>query len=198
MPNLVEPIKRTSDNPLPIADALRDIQEAHDYLVRRSMAVSYEINNVDKWGYHMKRLAVSFPENERPKLVSKNSENYVELINQCATMEHLINALLWAMEKLPDYAVLGCHPTTSSGSSDDTPDNDIFLINPQNQYALFEVFDNINPNQPKKSKSIGSLKREANKLSHPPRLFIVCGIELWKRKIPWQQNHTYIFEITES
>jgi len=79
--------------------------------------------------------------------IGKNSEKLSEVINQCATMERLLDTLIWAQtdeSELVQFSVECCHPTTSSVQVKGKKmigDNDLVLVDSNGQYARFEIFD---------------------------------------------------------
>ncbi len=64
-------------------------------------------------------------------------------MNQCATMERLLDALQWAQSAgsgLAESLVERCHPTMSSSYADEE-DHDLVLVGPDGTKAKFEVSD---------------------------------------------------------
>jgi hypothetical protein len=143
----------------------------------------------------MKRIRILFPAGNRPALISDAHDEHalIEVINQCATIERLIDALQWAQQHLPAYQVVRCHPTTSSQKTtmDDIPDHDIVLIHPEGQFALFEVSDvaSTRDGNDKESKDLASLGVHPGKgIDDLPdqdpfknRLFMVVSAEFGER-----------------
>lgn len=168
MGHLVKSVREAS-----IAECYRDVKEAHDYLVQqgaeaiRSPASQAAGSSV--WGSEMKRLQVKLPEDGRPILIDvdvmKSEHNLGEVINQCATMERLLDTLVWVQTPesgLARFSVLCCHPTTSSvqeAGKKMLGDNDLVLMDTNNQYARFEIFDSVRdqPNNGKEKESLISL-----------------------------------------
>ncbi len=96
-------------------------------------------------GSALKRVRVELPRDERPHLVrdANDQHSLAEVMNQCATMERLLDALAWVQTDasgLSTFNVAVCHPTTSS-AGDDTTDNDLILTALDGQCARFEVSD---------------------------------------------------------
>jgi hypothetical protein len=98
------------------------------------------------WGIAAKRIRVELPTESRPTSIGQDVENQrlAEVVNQCATIERLLDALLWARSEpsLQGYAVERCHPTTGSSEGDDD-DHDLVLVeegSPERK-AKFEVSD---------------------------------------------------------
>src|SRR5579863_6241094 len=99
---------------MPLDDALAQIRNAHEYLVRygvQALVAAQAAEVSDDWGTQVKRIRVDFPEGDRPELIDPSipGHNLTEVYNQCATIERLIDALQWASTTLPDYKVLRCH-----------------------------------------------------------------------------------------
>jgi len=122
MHHLVAPI---TDKTIPEAIAL--LSSAHDYLVSQAARASSALADapVHRWGIQGKRSTVNFS-GDRPLLVTKASERFAEVLNIAATLERLLDALLWfqASSRFSKLVVRECHPSTSSA-----PDaNDLVLI----------------------------------------------------------------------
>jgi hypothetical protein len=138
-----------------------------------------------------------------------------EVINQCATMERLLDALPWAQVALPDHEVVLINPTTSSkksGAAEDAyQDNDLILENRSGQRALFEVSDVVsekvdgNSKEQKDLKSLGVLPEW--KYGDALRFLVVSkefGKRIaragrktsgWKYLEPQHQGDTYISKV---
>ncbi len=91
-----------------------------------------------KWGTEMKRLSVPAPD-------GKSSQKLTEVINICATMKRLLDALEWANGlPLSENPVLLVHPSTSSQKASSrvgVVDNDLVLELESGRLAIFEVSD---------------------------------------------------------
>lgn len=141
MTHLIAPIRNIA-----LAACRATLVERHAFLAARGAAALAQALAVpvgSGWGQQVKRRAVELHAvGERPRY-----HNLFEVVNQCATVEHLINALAWAEgdAQLRGYHVSVCHPTTSSAKHPDAPstlpDNDLVLINPDGALARFEVSD---------------------------------------------------------
>lgn len=73
------------------------------------------------WGTHFKRVRVDLPRDARPLLMraAEDHHSLAEVVNQCATMERLLDALAWARTDtsgLSAFHVVGC-PTTCNGAA---------------------------------------------------------------------------------
>ncbi len=124
------------------------LREAHDYLARRGAEAARQAALLDDtiaWGTRFKRVRVALPHDDRPLLMraAEDHHSLAEVVNQCATMERLLDALAWARTDasgLSAFHVVRCHPTTGSAASDvEAPDNDLILAAPDGRAARFEV-----------------------------------------------------------
>ena len=149
-----------------------ELREAQRYLsvngaeaFRRAAA----LGDVERWGMDAKRIKVAFPAGPRPTLIGVGlaDHNLGEVVNQCATMERLLDALSWARTEpsLNGYVVERCHPTTGS-SSRDVDDHDLVLVREDalDRKAKFEVSDVVsgkdgNNKEKKDLASLGVLRR---------------------------------------
>ena len=189
MVHLVKPFHATVE-PLPLSIALDQLIEAHRFLAfHGTLAVRQAAQQLDQiayWGTDLKRIKVLLPSGDRPELIDAaiHEHNLTEVYNQCATMERLIDAMQWALETLPGYGVLRCHPTTSSQKTkaSDIPDNDLVLVGPSSEIARFEVSDIAN----RTADSNNKLKKELTSLGITDaaatgwpvgRLFVVVSSE---------------------
>lgn len=103
------------------------------------------VESAASWGSALKRVRVELPRDERPRLVrdANDQHSLAEVMNQCATMERLLDALAWVQTDASGLSTLNvavCHPTTSS-VGDDTTDNDLILTALDGRRARFEVSD---------------------------------------------------------
>ncbi len=152
MKHLVRSLLVDGAPPLTLGECARLVREAHDYLARRgadAIERAWHAKGDPNWGSLVKRIQVDLPTDGRPELIglTKSEHNLVEVLNQCATMERLLDALDWAQTAasgLDDYTVERCHPTTSSAQIAGKKvllDNDLVLIGPDGTTARFEVSD---------------------------------------------------------
>lgn len=189
MAHLVKPLHAV-EGPLSLSIVLDQLREAHRYLAfHGTLALrqaAQEHDQITYWGTNVKRTKVLLPSGDRPELIdaSIHEHSLTEVYNQCATMERMIDALQWALDALPGYGVLRCHPTTSSQKSEvhDVPDNDIVLVGLNGEIARFEVSDIAN----RTADSNNKLKKELDSLGITDavangwptgRLFIVVSAE---------------------
>lgn len=145
MPHLVASLV----GPITLAACADQIRAAHDYLARQGAQAidrAWVSRDVTGWGAAVKRIRVELPLDGRPELIAPDitSHSLIEVINQCATMERLLDALAWAQTPeggLADTQVKICHPATSSAKGDGAMDNDLVLEGPGGVVARFEVSD---------------------------------------------------------
>jgi hypothetical protein len=200
--HLVKSLSLDAGKRITLSECLDLLAEAHDYLARQGVSVVQEVlgkQNLRSWGGDLKRIRVPLPLAGRPRAISCDDEdhNYIEVINQCATMERLLDALAWVMTPdsgFSDYSVEYCHPTTSSQTIDGekvSHDNDLVLISDGGTRARFEVSDvastkDGNGKEKKDLISLGALKegkgREQFDVIWPSsRLFLVVSKEFASR-----------------
>ena len=97
----------------------KDLVAVHDYLVENArLALGRALREpAEAFGAGVKRQQVELAAVRRPTLVQAGERhNLMEVVNQCATLERLLDALAW-IERTPrfDGAVIQvCHPSTSS------------------------------------------------------------------------------------
>ena len=146
--HLVRPL----GSPTPILVLLEQLGAAHAFLVEAARATVPRLLRLDPagWGSSAKREHVVLPELGRPSIVPADivRHSFAEVVNQCATLERLIDALVWA-QACPDLAgalAVACNPTTSSarraneGPRDDD-DHDLVLRDASGVRWKFEVSD---------------------------------------------------------
>ncbi len=145
--DLVRPIF----GPRGIADCLQELRDVHEYLRacgQRAFGRAAEQFEDVTWGSKTKRLQADLPCQGRPYLVPRRlmQHNMIEIVNQCATLERLLELLEWASTResgFADYTVAKCHPSTSSEKGGDKTDrdHDLVLMGPNDEAAYFEVSD---------------------------------------------------------
>lgn len=101
MSHLVREFIADGEGYITLEECWRDVKEARDYLARHgaeALEGARAAEDLLRWGSRIKRVRVSFPEGERPRLIDPelDEHNLVEVVNQCATMERLLDALEWA------------------------------------------------------------------------------------------------------
>lgn len=132
------------------------------------------------WGGRMKRLNVFIdPDEARRVGLCPGNHNFVEVVNQSATIERLLDAMSWALsqEEIADATVAVCHATTSSSENE----NDLMLVLADGTFANFEVSDVVGANDSngKEAKDVASLRRTQGSAS--TRSFLVTSNELGQR-----------------
>jgi hypothetical protein len=188
---------------------LEDLKAAREFLAECGAAAIERAVGVDPsgaWGSMVKRVSAQLPA-ERPRLVCADvaTHSLIELINQCATLDRLIDAIEWSVSALPEFGrVCICHPTTSSSKQSDGADNDLILMDARGRRCRFEVSDvasekDGNRKEERDLMSLGVLLpgrgEERLKVQWPvDRLFLVVSTEfargVMKRKPLWiRMNH---------
>lgn len=114
----------------PIGGLRQELIAAQTYLATaaRIHIKTLKVVALEEWGRQAKRLPCILPEDGRPAGMECASHNFVEVLNQCANLERLLDTLAWLEEQedFAAYEVELCHPTTSSQAG--TPgDNDLVL-----------------------------------------------------------------------
>lgn len=130
------------------------LKDAHDFIVacaQSAIQAAARVDGARRWGREVKRTRVRLPERDRPVLVrdAPPEHNLVEVVNQCATVERLLDALEWAASAesgLSASWVRTCHPTTGSESSRDAIDHDLVLTSDAAIVGCFEVSDVVGTN----------------------------------------------------
>jgi hypothetical protein len=172
---------------------IRDQYEDIDALARISLSKFAKAQPDLNWGTALKRVEVEGAGNNQP---------LIEIINQLATVERLLEALKWAGERseFMDWSVEKCNPTTSSGKKGDL-DHDLVLANPSGkEFALFEVSDVVTENKDsndKERKDLKSLKFLRGNTRRPSdesdydqyRRFLVVSEEFGRRLVKFNNRH---------
>ncbi len=146
--HLVQPVQTETD----VGDLANDLRDAHRFLVAAARKTIPRLIDLPAraWGSACKREHVVLPRKRRPSLVSENIErhSFAEVMNQCATLERLIDTLSWAQEHAPLQRALAvrCNATTSSaprkkGQARDDDDHDLVLKDTNGVRWKFEVSD---------------------------------------------------------
>lgn len=168
-----------------MASARAQLSAAQGFLARAAKTAVGALAQGDEaaWGRRAKRTHADLPVHDRPALVGRalRTQNLAELIDMCATVERLIDALAWAETALPGWHVRACHPTTSGSSRQvESPDNDLVLEGPRGEEARFEVSDIVGSAGTAKAKKDVENLRTGSTLSHPSkrRCFLVVSPEM--------------------
>jgi len=204
MGHLVAPITEERD----VRVVLDEVEKAHGFLVKAAVATITQLQAVgsEEWGTSIKRRHVRLPKENRPARMEDAPEkhSFAEVVNQCATMERLLDALRWSHKALPGYMVKVCHPTTSASKAGANRDNDLILVGPDGELCCFEVSDvaaskDGNRKETKDLISLGVLDAEKKQLPWPAgRLFLVVSKEFWehlssrKRRVHKQRQFHYV------
>ena len=176
-------------------EALEHLQKAHSFLAKQGKMTLNKVIEFDangEWGVRVKRKGVICPPNDLLLIANDGvTHNLAEVVNMCATVKRLIDALEWAKHsEFKDWIVEVCHPTQTSGKNE----NDLMLVSPVDEHrrACFEISDvaassDGNDKETKDLVSLGVLKRCAKTLPivesleidvwPPNRLFLVVSAE---------------------
>ena len=177
--------------------AYRDhLQSRHDAWASAAMGALQSVATEDplsQWGTEAKRLVVTMEDN-----VEGEAERHPlgEVINQCATIERLLDAMAWIAQQPggAEAVVRLCHPTASSNkTSDQKPDgvaDHDLVVEVAGQQWRFEVSDvanDKNDGNRKEAKDLDSLECgiDQNLPDDGVRRFLVVSSEfgrLLKRK----------------
>lgn len=188
MGHLIRPLL----GPCSLHQAQRQLIEAHEQLVACGRAAVDELKTVTPvgWGSAAKRVRAVLPNMRSTLLNEANSDqSLTELINQCATVERLLDAINWVLHTATDSTLVLCHPTTSSGAT--TEQNHDLVIQHQGEHWCFEISDvatsggDGNQKEMKELLSLGVLSSiRPAKLKNEPRpgrSFLVVSTEFAQR-----------------
>ena len=188
MGHLIRPLL----GPCSLHQAQQQLIEAHEQLVACGRAAVEELKTVTpvKWGSAAKRVRAILPRQRSTLLNEANSDqSLTELINQCATVERLLDAINWVLHTAADATLVLCHPTTSSGLS--TQQDHDLVIQHQGEHWCFEISDvatsggDGNQKEMKELLSLGVLSSirpaKLNPEQRPGRSFLVVSTEFAQR-----------------
>ena len=188
MGHLIRPLL----GPCSLHQAQQQLIEAHEQLVACGRAAVDELKTVTPvgWGSAAKRVRAVLPNMRSTLLNEANSDqSLTELINQCATVERLLDAINWVLHTATDSTLVLCHPTTSSGAT--TEQNHDLVIQHQGEHWCFEISDvatsggDGNQKEMKELLSLGVLSSiRPAKLKNEPRpgrSFLVVSTEFAQR-----------------
>ena len=173
------------EGPVPLAQVRAELQAAHDYLAEAARGAVVQLGGgaLETWGADVKRVRVCLIGPPPPRVSERAHHNFVEVVNQCATLERLIDALGWAETAMPGYVVKSCHPTTSSTTN--AHDHDLVLVNAAGEPdARFEVSDILSGTVKEKNdlRTLGVLATRGGTNAWPDaRLFLVVSVEMAER-----------------
>lgn len=129
MSHLIEAIRDVA-----VVECLNRVRACHRYLVEAGQQAVSAMNaksEPSRWGTEAKRVAVRF-EGAKPRDIGSDlyQHNLVEIINQTATVERLIDVLEWVQTTesgMVDFTrVTVCHPSTTAAPADKW-ENDLVL-----------------------------------------------------------------------
>jgi hypothetical protein len=138
MNNLIEPLGEETE--IEIDEYISALQEAHHYLVakyRQHMEQMYrgQLKPTSTFGRDVKRNKVYLSGDDKPTMVGSDAQSIVEIINQLANIERLIDALIWARDN-GATTVMQCNPTTSSEGHD-------LVVSGSGGVSVFEISDTM-------------------------------------------------------
>lgn len=146
------------------------LRQAHAFLVAAARDTVPRLMQLspESWGADAKREHVVLPEGPKPDLVSPGlrTHSFAEVVNQCATLERLLDTLTWTagVPDLNDALVVTCNPTTSSAprtKRQPTPaeDHDLVMRTSSGDLWKFEISDvaSENDGNDKEKKDLTSL-----------------------------------------
>lgn len=187
-------IVRPITEEMPLADCAMVLSEAQQFLAQAAIVGLRRSSEseISSWGSFMKRLYIDIPIEQRPYLIPGKiqSHNLIEVVNQCATIERLVDAMLWFSNDgsgFEDCIVVSCNPTTSSTkkSEDGLRDHDLVLKASNGDFYYFEVSDVVGhkDGNKKEIKDLISLGALAGTVKSPKpavewprgRLFLICS-----------------------
>jgi hypothetical protein len=132
-----------SDGPIDAVAYMAQLQAAHDAIVDQAIGWTHAVAG-RWWGIRAKRTLVDLT-NAHP-LVTNEKHPILELLNICATVERLLDALGWAVENGWARTVLECSPTTSGVSGP----SDLRTVGDEDGVAWFEVSDVVSAHDGKR------------------------------------------------
>ncbi|MBM5822432.1 MAG: hypothetical protein FJ082_08250 [Cyanobacteria bacterium K_Offshore_surface_m2_011] len=188
MAHLIQPLLQ----PCPLQDAWQELMRAHLALVAaaRQAATTMAAVEANDWGVAAKRVRVTWALTPSGLLSETGDQPLTEVINQCATVERLLDAMAWVLSRAPAAELLLCHPTTSSRPKE-SADNDL-VVEAAGERWCFEVSDvasgdaDGNQKELKDLGSLGLIAREGDRWRladpYPPgRHFLVVSPEFGAR-----------------
>ncbi len=210
MPHMILPfghalVAPQSDPPgWTIEAAFQHLNEAHSFLVTKALAFlangPQKAQSADQWGTLIKRESIQFNSNELILLNNTATKHkFVEVINMCATVERMLDALKWAGSEFQNHLVAICNPTTSSNAfagQNQALNNDLVLVCSECQHvtARFEVSDVFGKGYGKRKerkdlKSLGVDGNAGDWQSNERKFLVVSkefGAFLGRRQPPWR------------
>jgi hypothetical protein len=178
VPHLVRPFDPARD-PGELLAYRSELRAAHDLIVMAGGGAKLPgRDSIATWGIEMKRGGLVDLREARTKssYIEVDDHPLAEVVNQCATMERLLDVLSWAAANLRDAQVVECNPTTSWKLGG----HDLVVDSRSDGLAVFEVSDvaSVRNNNSKLDKDLLSLLSSA-----APRRFLVTSAE-WYPSLP--------------
>jgi hypothetical protein len=121
-------------------EAFAQLEDANSILKTSIVEFSKTVRIPDsrQWACDVKRLRVPISGADSRTLLTVHEYDYGEIINQCATLERLMDAMQWAVDHLPDHRhIVSCDPTQSRKGEAD------LIIKNSNSIAMFEISDKV-------------------------------------------------------
>lgn len=189
--HLIEP-HAVEAGPVPAVDYRADLSAAHDAIVARAAGWTAPKSN-PRWGIAAKRDLVDLTDAHR--FVYNNEHPIQELMNQCATVERLLDALDWAIQNEWADSVIECNPTTSGGTGSaakaglgegdaeeglrEAGPPDLRTVGPKGE-AWFEVSDVLSPHDGNRK-----LPKDLARLVQVPggKAAFLVGTDAWEKRI---------------
>jgi hypothetical protein len=133
-------------------DLAKQLRSAQTFLVTAARLTVLQLANIpaDRWASAVKREYVQLAQANRPQIIDPNicEHSFAEVVNQCATLERLIDTLDWVEThpELGSAVAVTCNPTTSSAprrknQTRQADDHDLVLETPNRTRWRFEVAD---------------------------------------------------------
>ena len=99
MAHLIQPLLQ----PCPLQDAWQELMRAHQALVAaaRQAATTMAALEASDWGAAAKRVRVTWAVTPSGLLSKTGEQPLTEVINQCATVERLLDAMAWVLSLAP-------------------------------------------------------------------------------------------------
>jgi hypothetical protein len=179
MGHLIKPLLQ----PCPLQHARQELSLAHQDLVAaaRLAAKTLAAAEANHWGAAAKRVRVTWSVSASALLCEKGDQPLTEVINQCATVERLLDAMDWVLADAPAAVLLRCHPTTSSrpGTS---ADNDL-AVQVAGERWSFEVSDVVRADADGNQKELKDLSSLG---------LITCERDRWRLSDPYPQGRHFL------
>lgn len=98
------------EGPVDATTYMAQLQAAHDAIVARAIRSTHDVEG-PSWGIRAKRTPIDLTGTD--PMVTSERHPISELMNICATVERLLDALGWAIQNGWATSVLECNPSTS-------------------------------------------------------------------------------------